>query len=414
MVSIDHEKGVLTPEHVSVETRHDETAEHGFVDERKLVLKMDLRILPILVLVYLTAFIDRVNIGNAQLFSLKEDLGLTTNKYNIALAVFFVSYIAFEIPANIVLKKFKPHVFTQRRFSFFLCGATLAGAFGGLLATAIGHMNGVRGYNAWRWIFIIEGLATCVLSVLAYFVVTDFPEDAKWLSEAERALAIRRLAEEQGESHLDEKVGFSSVLQSLTDLKTLVAGFIYFGPTMSGYSLAYFIPTIVSTYGYSPIQSQLYSIPPWAAAFALSIIMAYLSDKAGKRFPFILFNFLLALAGVVTLFTFHGNHHARYAALCLYTMGVFSVIPIVICWFVMNLEGHKDRAVGSAWMIGFGNCAGLVSTFAFPAKDKPLYHTGYSLGIGLLCMSIVASSIYYVLCVLENRKRSGVQKKLLL
>jgi hypothetical protein len=80
----------------------------------------------------------------------------------------------------------------------------------------------------------------------------------------------------------------------------------------------------------------------------------------------------------------------------------------------MNLEGHKDRAVGSAWQIGFGNCAGFISTFAFPAKDKPTYHLGYSLGIGLLSMSLVAAFLYYIVCMMENKKRVGGRPKLIL
>ncbi|KAF2831055.1 MFS general substrate transporter [Ophiobolus disseminans] len=463
------EKEGLGDHHVSEGSSHELSAEHLAINERKLVLKIDLRILPILCIVYLMAFIDRVNIGNAQLFSLAKDLHLTTNQYNIALAVFFVSYIAFEIPANIIMKRVKPHIFmsscmfcfgllvtmqgftqnfgglittrflmgfaeagvfpgcfylmsmwykrdeAQRRFSFFVSAATFAGAFGGLLATGIGHMDGIRGYHAWRWIFILEGIATCVLSIVAYFAVSDFPEEAKWLSATERAFVVQRLAAEQGKSDLEQKINFSAVLESLTDPKTLIAGFMYFGPTMSGYSLAYFIPTIVSTYGYTPIQAQLHSIPPWAAAFGLSMTMAYASDKTKRRFPFIIFNLLLALAGVITLFKYQGaNNHARYGALCLYAMGVFSAVPIIICWFIMNLEGHKNRAVGSAWQIGFGNCAGFISTFAFPAKDKPKYETGYSLGIGLLSMSIVATIIYYIFCTMENKKRTNGQRKMIL
>jgi len=141
--------------------------------------------------------------------------------------------------------------------------------------------------------------------------------------------------------------------------------------------------------------------------------VAYLSDKTKKRFPFVLFSFLIALAGVITLFTLHHNVDAQYGALCLYAMGVFSVVPIIICWHVMNLEGHRERAVGAAWQIGFGNCAGFISTFAFPEKDRPTYRLGYSLGIGLLSMSLVASVLYYLLCVIENKKRAGAQKKLM-
>jgi MFS family permease len=124
----------------------------------------------------------------------------------------------------------------QRRFSFFVNAATFAGAFGGLLATGIGHMNGVRGYHAWRWIFILEGLATCVLALLAFFLVSDFPENAHWLSHTERAFIIQRLAQDQGDSDLEEKITWKGTLASLADVKTVTAGFMYFGLTMSGYS----------------------------------------------------------------------------------------------------------------------------------------------------------------------------------
>lgn len=123
----------------------------------------------------------------------------------------------------------------QKRFSFFVNAATFAGAFGSLLATGIGHMDGIRGYHAWRWIFILEGLFTCILSVGVYVIVSDFPEGAHWLSESERRFAIRRIAEDQGEWDATEKIGWRSALQSLNDTKTIVAGFMYFGLSMAGY-----------------------------------------------------------------------------------------------------------------------------------------------------------------------------------
>jgi MFS family permease len=150
----------------------------------------------------------------------------------------------------------------QRRFSFFVGGATFAGAFGGLLATAIGHMDGVNGYHAWRWIFILEGLATCVIAVIAFFAVTDFPEDAKWLTKSERAFLIGRLEQEQGESNLEEAIGFKGVLQSLSDVKTIVAGFMYFGPTMAGYSKRSLVRTLsfprLSFISYAASRSGLF------------------------------------------------------------------------------------------------------------------------------------------------------------
>lgn len=322
-----------------------------------------------------------------------------------------------------------------KRFAFFVNAATFAGAFGSLLATGIGHMDGIRGYHAWRWIFVLEGLATCVLAIAAFFVVSDFPENSGWLSDAERAYVIGRLREDQGDSALATTFTWKGTLVVLKKPETVIAGFMYFGLTMSGYSksnlnqiparektqilttdppgLAYFIPTIVSSYGYSPIQSQIHSIPPWAAAFGFSMLVAYLSDKVRRRFPFALFSFLMALAGVITLFRLHHNKYAQYGALCLYTMGVFGAVPTVICWYVMNLEGHQERAIGTAWQIAFGNTAGIISTFAFPAEDKPMYRSGYATAIALLCLSLGATVAYYVLCVMGNRK-SDLKRKCIL
>ncbi|KAK4936832.1 High-affinity nicotinic acid transporter, partial [Elasticomyces elasticus] len=192
--------------------------------ERKLITKIDWRVIPLLCILYLLAFLDRVNIANANVYGLAKELGLSGNKYNNALVIFFVPYVLFEIPSNILLKKFKPHVWlsgcmfmfglvtllqgfvksysgllatrfflgffetgmfpgcfyligmwytrreAQKRYSFFFSSTTLAGAFGGLLAAAIGNLNLTNTrYSGWRWIFIIEGAVTCIVSFCFYF-----------------------------------------------------------------------------------------------------------------------------------------------------------------------------------------------------------------------------------------------------
>ena len=116
--------------------------------------------------------------------------------------------------SNLTLKGFYlmsfwyKRVEAQRRFSFFVNAATFAGGFGSLLATGIGYMDGIRGYHAWRWIFILEGLFTCLLSIGVHFIVSNFLESARWLDESERKFAIRRISEDQGEWDTMEKVGW--------------------------------------------------------------------------------------------------------------------------------------------------------------------------------------------------------------
>ena len=123
----------------------------------------------------------------------------------------------------------------QKRFSLFFNGASLAGAFGGLLASAIGNLDGVLGHHGWKWIFWIEGAFTCIISVAAFFLITDFPEDTKWLVSEERDYLIAKLAEDQGESGIDEKITVASVLKTFKNWRMVLSAVMYFGPTVSGY-----------------------------------------------------------------------------------------------------------------------------------------------------------------------------------
>ncbi|KAL8679766.1 MAG: hypothetical protein Q9186_003982 [Xanthomendoza sp. 1 TL-2023] len=436
------------------------------IDERRLLFKIDIHVLPIITLIYVLAFIDRVNIGNAVLFGLPDDLHLRGWELNAALAVFFVSYVVFGVPANILMKKTKPHIFlslsmfsfgfvmimqglvttygglvttrflmgifeagvypgcfyligmwyvrmeAQKRFSFFFSSVSLAGAFGGLLASAIGNMDGLRGYRAWRWIFILEGLVTCVCAVLAFFLIVDFPEDGKWLGEEERDFVIKRLADDQGDSGHGEKLTWRGVLNAFKNWNLILGGLMYFGPAISGYGLAYFIPSIVSTYGFSPTITQLYSVIPWVAGICFSMGWAYLSDRLRSRFPFLVAGLCLALAGNLVLFTVHDNKEVGMAGLVLYTMGLVATTPIQVCWFAMNLKGHAERGIGTGWQLGFGSIAGIVGTFGFPQKDAPRYTLGYSLGLGGVILGLLAGGTYFLSCRRDNRKR-GVDAKAL-
>lgn len=105
----------------------------------------------------------------------------------------------------------------QKRFSFFFSSTTLAGAFGGLLASGLGKMEGIRGYSGWRWVFIIEGLLTCVVSFVWFFVIPDFPEDVKWLSDEEREFIRAKLAQDTGGAAHEAKIGWREVLDFFKD-----------------------------------------------------------------------------------------------------------------------------------------------------------------------------------------------------
>ena len=170
--------------------------------------------------------------------------------------------------------------------------------------------------------------------------------------------------------------------------------------------MTYFLPTIIKGFKYSPIKTQLHSVPPFAAAYALSLVLSFASDRLKHRFSFVFLPVLLAIAGVGTLLNVHDNVHVQYAAVFLVTMGVFAALPIAICWYIMNLRNQFERALGTAWMIGFGNFGGIIATFSFVAVDAPYYHKGYGIVMMGLCLMGAASIAYAAGLVTENRRQA--------
>ncbi|KAL4758354.1 major facilitator superfamily domain-containing protein [Aspergillus foveolatus] len=422
------------------------------INERRLMMKIDLRLLPMLCVMYMITFLDRVNIGNAAVLGMRDDLDMVEGtKYNAALMIFFIPYILFEIPSNILLRKLKPHVWraylanlgerlyllgmwykrseAQKRYSIFSCSTILAGAFGGLLASAIGKMDGVRGYGGWRWVFILEGLATIVMAVMVYFALPDFPEDCKWLSEREYDHIRDKMGAETGRLNGDVRMGWRDIAGVFKDWKVFIGAFMLFGQIVSGYGTcpssrnkrfelviygdtdiagyAYFAPTIIRTFGYGEIKTQLYSVPPWAAAFGCTMLVATLSDFFRHRYAFTMIGMLIGIAGYGVLLSIRdtAHHTIQYGALFMITCGCFSASPVFLCWFGMNLGGHTRRSVGTAFQIGFGNIGGIIATYSFLEKDAPLYRNGYIIGLSFACLSATMSTVYFFAVRYENRKR---------
>jgi MFS family permease len=189
------------------------------------------------------------------------------------------------------------------------------------------------------------------------------------------------------------------------DLKILVGGLMYFGLIVPAYGYAYFSPSIIQGYGYSPIQTQLHSVPPWAAAFGFSMLVAWFSDRLKHRFLFAILPICVCITGFAILISVHNNRSLQYAALFLVAMGAYTAMPVIVCWFNMNLGGHHRRAIGSAWQVGFGNIGGVIAVFAFLKKDAPKYTPGYSISIGFVCLSALSCLVYFAMCSWANRTR---------
>lgn len=450
----------LTPQEQAA--RIEQLAKDYGVNHRKLMLKADLCIVPAICLLYLLAFLDRVNISNANVYGMSKDLNLHGNQYNTALTIFFVPYVLCEVPSNYFLKKLRPHVWlsacmvlfgvvtlclgfvnnyagllvcrfflgvfeagmfpgcfyllamwyrreeAQKRYSFFFSSTCLAGAFGGLIAAGIWNLDGAHGKAGWRWIFIIEGAITVACSVIMYFFISDFPEEAKWLTPNERDFIKAKLALDSGDSSHEVKLDVKGVLRVFRDWKVWIAGLLYFFLIIPAYSYAYFSAAIVKSLNYSPIQTQFHSVPPWVVAFGLSMIFAVISDRLRHRFTFVVISSLIAIAGFAMLLGEKHNHNVRYAGLFLTASGLYTAMPLLICWTNMNFAGHHRRAVSTGWQVGFGNIGGIIATFSFLAKDAPLYTKGLAIGLGSTSLCIVFTCVYAYGISLENKaKREG-------
>ncbi|KAJ5366697.1 hypothetical protein N7541_000638 [Penicillium brevicompactum] len=432
------------------------------VDDAALVRKIDMRVMPMLFAIYFVAFLDRVNISNALTMSMPEDLNLYGDRANIALLIFYIPYVLLEIPSNIIMKKLKPHVWlsgcivafgvvmlgqaftqnyggliatrfflglaecgifpgsfylisfwykraeAQKRFTIYWSSVIFAGAFGGLIASGIAQMDGMRGLENWRWIFLLEGIASILVGIAAFFFCADFPQQASWLNEDEKAAVIAKTRNyEDG----DETVTKSDLAECFKDPKSYLATIMYFTIVIPIYAFAYFAPTIIKALGYGTIQTQLHSVPPFAAAIGLCIVTAYLSDLWSIRLPFILFGDLLIIIGLAIMLTTHGAGHfsAEYLGICFITMGAFSAGAVIICWVLMNMQGHKQRSIGSGLVIGIGNAGGIVAVFCFTKDDAPLYKRGYWILMGVTLAGTVTTVVYGLVVARERRRQIQVE-----
>ncbi|KAF4619635.1 hypothetical protein D9613_005095 [Agrocybe pediades] len=464
---------------------------------RRILWKLDCHVLPPLALLWLANFIDRSNVGNARISGLEKDTHLHGDQFNIVLAVFYVAYILVELPSNMVLKKMKPNrwipllvcswgVITtlsslvqsfrglvairiflglfeggllpgiilylstiykrhelQLRVGIFYASASLSGAFGGLLATAILKMDGVGSLAGWRWIFILEGLATVIASFIAAWYLPESLATAHFFTDEEREFALKRfnldgaishvthstagppsksLEDAKGEEdaqieHADytgptnehaaaeEVFEWREIWRGVFEIQVWLTGIAYFGLIVSLYSYSLFLPTIVTGLGYSGPAAQLHTVPPYVPATVLTVAVAFLSDYYRWRGPFILICLPLAIIGYVLAITAETNT-TRYVAVFFMAAGVYPSAPSILSILPNNSNGHYKRAATTALQLAVANAGGFVATFAYTPDQAPKYIRGHTISLAFVVVAwfLVAVNVCY--CIWENRARA--------
>jgi MFS family permease len=187
------------------------------------------------------------------------------------------------------------------RSAIFFSAASVSGAFGGLLAAAISNMDGIGGKPGWAWIFILEGLATVVAGFLSFWIIQDFPDNAKFLTEVERTIVIRRLQDDDQHSAAGEKLKMKYIRQSLFDWKTYSIALMFAGCVCPLYAFALFLPTIIGQLGYSATPANLLTVPVYVFACIATCAAGFYGDRKGRRGMLITISFCIAGAGYIIL-----------------------------------------------------------------------------------------------------------------
>ena len=428
--------------------------------ERKLKRKLDIVIVPLTTLLYLSAYLDRGNMGNARLQGVEKDLmGGSDTRFSIALSCFYIAYIAFNVPGNIMAKVLKPSTAIAiaafvwgtastlqaaafnfpgiivcrlfigigeagfgptvpfyysiwykreeigiRNALFIGCGA-LAGAFGGLIAYGVSFATGSSIGATWKILFLIEGLPTIVLALLIFLFLPSRPESSRYLSVEERALATSRLTNSiPGGAHT-RKFQWSGFRRAVTDYKIYLCGVIYLGVNLTLGSISGFLPSIIISLGYSNADAQLYTVPPYACAAVFMVLTAKFSDRTHCRGLFVAGVMMVSCTGWTILLAVADNQHARYFATFLLVMGSFAAVPLMLSWVSNNSANESQRAVELGMLNGIGQCFAILASFIFPSDEKPLWRKGFGLNLAFNGLAVIIAIGLYLSLRLENARR---------
>ncbi|KIW59036.1 hypothetical protein PV05_03520 [Exophiala xenobiotica] len=431
-----------------------ETALHQYVPntglEKKLLHKVDLSLIPMLWLMCVMAYVDRNNIGNANAAGMSDDIGLSDNQYALLISIFFVGYLLWEVPSNMILARVRPSWYLSglmaawgavccamskvrnsrdilvcrfflgvieagffpgvlyimscwykrneigKRFSLFYTAICFAGAAAGLIAGAvISGLEGHGGMAGWRWLFLIEGLVTIGVAIAAKFVLLDYPHiPTKRLTPEERAISIARIMHDKQEAAVGRRklTAWQSFKAALVDLRVYLFIAVYITQNSST-SISYFIPTVLKSMGYTGTSAQWMTVPIWASGTAVLIILPQTSDRYVERRWHIVGGLTVAWISAVVGLTVTDKDKVRYAFMCLYIGGLYPTAPLILSWAseTLSLPAEK-RAVALAIINSVGASSAIYASYFWPSSDAPRYTTGFACVTSFMGISLILAA----------------------
>lgn len=267
-------------------------------------------------------------------------------------------------------------------------------------------MKGVGGLNGWRWIFILEGIVTVLVSAIAYFFIANYPATAKFLTEKERAAINARLSS-NSDAARNEAFTWGNVRQALSDPKVWLYGLGFHTMSLPLYTLSLFLPTIIKELGYTAAQAQLLTVPPYAVAFILTLSVAIASERLQIRAPFIIGGAAFAIIGYIILLTAPTSKPGvSYLGTIFAAGGIYPATAIVLSWPSNNVSGQTKRCTANAMQISIGNLGAVLGTQLYRSNDGPRFKLGHGFALGYLCANIIVVSILWAVLRSENSRRA--------
>lgn len=392
------------------------------VDERALIRKIALRIVPFVMVLYFVNFVDRVNVGFAAL-DMNKSLHFSPAVFGWGAGIFFIGYFFFEVPSNVFLEKIGARVWLSRimitwgivatlmatvwnipsfytmRFllgiaeagffpgvvyylstwfpnryrgkmmAFFLLATPLSSIVGGPVSGAILAHGSLFGLAPWQALFVLEGIPAILLGVLSMFVLSDRPSTSHWLSEAERGWLANELAQEH-RSHL------SGLWEALRDTRVLLLSLVQVGLTIGLYGVTLWLPQILKSYGISALQVGVLSAVPYVVTIIGMLAVGLVSDRIGHRPLQVAASCILSAAGL-WLAIATPSLWVAIAGLSLCSMGLMTARPPFWSLPATFLVG-TGAAAGIALVNAVGNLGGFVGPYAIGALTERTgtFHAG--------------------------------------
>jgi MFS family permease len=418
--------------------------------EQATMRRVTLRLVPLLIMGYIVAYLDRVNIGFAAL-SMNRDVQLSPAVYGFGAGLFFVSYFMFEIPSNLVLNKvgarrwiarilitwgivsgltalvrgpmsfygvrfllgaaeagfypgvilyitwWFPNSYRSRMIGLFQTAIPISVIFGSVVSGTILSLHGMLGLAGWRWLFIIEAVPPVLLGIVFLFMLTDRPEQARWLSPEQKCWLTDRLAKERAEQ---EAVRHYRLGEAMSNGRVWALTAVYFGNAFAAYGLTFFLPQIVHRFGISYFATGLVTAVPYIFAAVAMVAWGLHADRRGERRLHCAAACFLSFIGLASC-VFLNNPVVLMVAIVLAQMGQSSIAPTF--W---PLPGAMLTGVAAAGGIALINSVGNLGGFFGPYAVGLVRAATGSYGLGML---VIASGMLVAGIVLLLLGRDRVE-----